>query len=131
MKEGRGAALSLEGVSFSYGATPVIHDLSLQVAPGEMVALVGASGCGKTTVLKLIAGLLAAGSGTIAMDGQSASATPVEKRRAGMVFQKPLLFPYLSVAENVGFSLKMRGAPGAEILSRVEEALAMVRLEGY
>ena len=96
-----------------------------------MVALVGASGCGKTTTLKLIAGLLNPGAGTISIDGQSMHGIPAEKRRAGMVFQKPLLFPYLSVEENVGFSLKMRGAPRPEIVDRVREALAMVRLEGY
>ncbi len=124
-------SLLLEGVSLSYGSTPVIRKLSLAVDAGEMVALVGASGCGKTTTLKLIAGLLNPGAGTIAIDGQVVNGIPAEKRRAGMVFQKPLLFPYLSVEENVGFSLKMRGAPRAEIVGRVREALAMVRLEGY
>jgi putative spermidine/putrescine transport system ATP-binding protein len=127
----QGAAVRLEGVSFSYGSTPVIHDLSLDAPAGEMIALLGDSGCGKTTILKLVAGLLSPGAGTIVMDGKSANAIPTEKRRVGMVFQKPLLFPYLSVEENVGFSLRMRGAGSSEIRNRVEEALAMVRLEGY
>jgi putative spermidine/putrescine transport system ATP-binding protein len=127
----QGAAVRLEGVSFSYGSTQVIHNLSLDAPAGEMIALLGDSGCGKTTILKLVAGLLSPGAGTITMDGKSANAIPTEKRRVGMVFQKPLLFPYLSVAENVGFSLRMRGAGPSEIRNRVEEALAMVRLEGY
>jgi len=127
----QGAAVRLEGVSFSYGSTQVIHNLSLDAPAGEMIALLGDSGCGKTTILKLVAGLLSPGAGTIAMDGKSANAIPTEKRRVGMVFQKPLLFPYLSVAENVGFSLRMRGAGSSEIRNRVEEALTMVRLEGY
>jgi ABC-type Fe3+/spermidine/putrescine transport system ATPase subunit len=126
-----GAALRLEGVNFSYGGTEVVHDLSLEVPAGEMVALLGDSGCGKTTILKLVAGLLSPSSGTIVIDGQSANAVPAERRRAAMVFQKPLLFPYLSVAENVGFSLKVRGTAAAEIRIRVEEALARVRLEGF
>jgi putative spermidine/putrescine transport system ATP-binding protein len=123
--------LHLQGVTFSYGSTVVIRNLSLDVKPGEMIALLGASGCGKTTLLKLIAGLLPSGPGTIAFDGEAMDGAPVEKRRAGMVFQKPLLFPYLSVEENVGFSLKMRGISRLEARDRVLEALATVRLEGY
>ncbi len=96
-----------------------------------MVALLGASGCGKTTALKLIAGLLRADAGIIAIDGEPVNGTPVEKRHAGVVFQKPLLFPYLSVEQNVGFSLRMRGASPSEIYDRVRDALAMVRLEGF
>jgi putative spermidine/putrescine transport system ATP-binding protein len=127
----QGAALSLRGVTFSYGSTVVIRNLSLDVEPGEMIALLGASGCGKTTLLKLIAGLLPSGPGTIAFDGEAMNGVPVEMRRTGMVFQKPLLFPYLSVEENVGFSLKMRGISRLEMSARVLEALATVRLEGY
>ena len=124
-------ALRLDGICLSYGETPVIRDLTLEVQAGEMIALLGASGCGKTTILKLIAGLLNPDSGVIAVDGQAVNDTPVEKRRTAMVFQKPLLFPYLSVEENVGFSLKMRGTGREETRRRVDEALAMVRLDGY
>ena len=131
MKEPQGAAVRLEGVNFSYGATEVIRNLWLDAPAGEMIALLGDSGCGKTTILKLVAGLLSPGAGIIVIDGQSANAIPAEKRRVGMVFQKPLLFPYLSVAENVGFSLKMRSVISSEIRNRVEEALVLVRLEGY
>ena len=131
MNEPRAASVRLEALSFSYGGAQVIRNLSLEVPAGEMIALVGDSGCGKTTILKLVAGLLRPDAGVISIDGQSANAVPAEKRRAGMVFQKPLLFPYLSVAENVGFSLKMRGANASEIRTRVDDTLAMVRLEGY
>jgi putative spermidine/putrescine transport system ATP-binding protein len=131
MNRPEGASLRLDGVCLSYGASPVIRSLSLEVGAGEMVALLGASGCGKTTTLKLIAGILRPDAGTIAIEGQPVNATPAEKRGAAMVFQKPLLFPYLSVSENVGFSLKMRGASQPEIQQRVREAMAMVRLAGY
>lgn len=127
----QGAALRLDGVTFSYGSTLVIRNLSLDIQPGEMIALLGASGCGKTTLLKLIAGLLPSGNGTISFDGEAMNDVPVEMRRAGMVFQKPLLFPYLSVEENVGFSLKMRGISRLEASDRILQALATVRLEGY
>jgi ABC-type Fe3+/spermidine/putrescine transport system ATPase subunit len=96
-----------------------------------MIALLGPSGCGKTTILKLIAGLLAPDHGTISMDGKTVNDAPAEKRNTAMVFQKPLLFPHMSVGENVGFSLRLRGVAAGEILDRVREALAMVRLEGF
>lgn len=131
MSASQGATLRLDGVSLSYGAVPIIRNLSLDVGAGEMVALLGASGCGKTTTLKLIAGLLRTDAGSISIDGAPVNGTPVEKRRAGVVFQKPLLFPYLSVEQNVGFSLRMRGASPSEIHKRVRDALAMVRLEGF
>ena len=124
-----GASLRLDGVGFTYdGKARVVDAFSLVVEPGEMVALLGASGCGKTTVLKLIAGLLSPIEGTISIAGSIVNGVPAEKRRAAMVFQKPLLFPYLSVGENVGFSLKFRGA---ESSARVCEALELVRLSGF
>ena len=127
-----GASLRLENIGFAYERhLPVVEDFSLLVEPGEMVALLGASGCGKTTVLKLIAGLLHPAVGTISIDGAIVNGIAAEKRRAAMVFQKPLLFPYLLVGENVGFSLKLKGAAGREVGARVSEALALVRLDGF
>lgn len=126
------ASLQLKNVNLAYGkGARVIRDLNLDLEPGEMLALLGASGCGKTTILKLIAGLLHPDSGTIQIDGQTVNGVVPELRRAAMVFQKPLLFPYLSVAENIGFSLKLRGATDSTIRDRVREALALVRLEGF
>jgi len=126
----------LDGVAFSYpgsypGSPNVVEDFSLHVEPGEMVALLGASGCGKTTILRLIAGLLAPDKGIIAVDGVSVNGVPAERRQTAMVFQKPLLFPHLSVGENVGFSLKLKHCPADEIRERVSEALAMVKLDGF
>ncbi len=116
------AALALEGVSAGYGRGRVIDGFSLAVERGELVALLGPSGSGKTTILKLVAGLMAPEAGDIRIDGQSMLGIPAERRSAAMVFQKPLLFPYLNVRENVAFGLKMRKAPDPEIRARGEGA---------
>ena len=127
-----GARLEMEGVSHRYGGdAPALEDLSLAVEPGELVALLGPSGCGKTTALKVVAGLLRPTSGDVRVGGRSIVGTPPERRQAAMVFQKPLLFPHMSVARNVGFGLKMRGAPKEEAGERVHEALRRVRMENF
>ncbi len=127
------ARLEFRDVSLRYGrnADPALKGLSLSVEPGELVALLGPSGCGKTTALKIVAGLLAPTSGDVLVDGRSTLRVPPEKRGAAMVFQKPLLFPHMSVEANVGFGLKMRGMPQGEIRARAHEALRRVRMEGY
>ena len=127
------ASLELQDVSLSYGrkAEPALKGLSLSVEPGELVALLGPSGCGKTTALKIIAGLLTPTSGDVLVDGRSILRVPPEKRGAAMVFQKPLLFPHMSVEANVGFGLRMRGMAQGEIEGRAREALRRVRMEGY
>ena len=107
---------------------PALDRLSLDLAPGTLTALLGPSGCGKTTVLRMIAGLLAPTAGDIALDGRSVLPDPPERRGTVMVFQNHLLFPHLSVAENVGFGLRMRGLPRAHIDARVARMLALVRL---
>ncbi|HEV2094519.1 MAG TPA: ABC transporter ATP-binding protein [Rubrobacter sp.] len=127
-----GARLELENVSHRYGrGAPALEDLSLAVKPGELVALLGPSGCGKTTALKVVAGLLRPTSGDVRVGGRSVVGTPPERREAAMVFQRPLLFPHMSVARNVGFGLKMRGAPKEEAGGKVHEALRRVRMEGF
>jgi len=127
-----GARLEMESVSHRYGEdAPALEDLSLAVEPGELVALLGPSGCGKTTALKVVAGLLRPTSGDVRVGGRSVVGTPPERREAAMVFQKPLLFPHMSVARNVGFGLKMRGAPREEAGGKVHEALRRVRMEGF
>lgn len=123
--------VKIEGVSARYGANEVLRELSLEIEAGELVTLLGPSGCGKTTLLKILAGLLEPSTGEILFNDLKIDGVPAERRGAVMVFQKPLLFPYLSVAENVAFGLKMRGAPAAEIRDRVGEALRWVQLEGY
>jgi ABC-type Fe3+/spermidine/putrescine transport system ATPase subunit len=126
------ARLELKEVSHRYGrGDPALSDLSLTVEPGELAALLGPSGCGKTTALKILAGLLSPASGDVLVDGDSVLATPPEKRRAAMVFQKPLLFPHMDVTGNVGFGLRMRGAPKDNSEQRVMEALEQVQMEGF
>ncbi len=108
----------------------VLHELSLALESGERQALLGPSGCGKTTTLRLIAGLLDPTAGDIRFDGRSVLNLPPERRGAVMVFQQHLLFPFMSVADNVGFGLRMRRTPRGEIRRRVAEALSLVQLTG-
>jgi ABC-type Fe3+/spermidine/putrescine transport system ATPase subunit len=116
--------------AYAGGSAPAVRGLSLDVRSGELVALLGPSGCGKTTTLKMIAGLAAPTSGDIAFDRRSVLALPPERREAAMVFQKPLLFPYMSVGDNIGFGLRMRCRPPDEIRSRVAQMLELVQLPG-
>ncbi len=109
---------------------PALDDLSLEVESGSLTALLGPSGCGKTTTMKLIAGLLEPTLGDILFDGRSILGVAPERRGAVMVFQNYLLFPYMTVAENVGFGLKMRRVDRATIDRRVAEMLELVRLPG-
>ncbi len=122
--------VSLQELTKVYpGATaPALDRLSLEIASGELTALLGPSGCGKTTTMKMIAGLLPVSSGEINFDGKSILREKPENRNVVMVFQNYLLFPYMSVADNIGFGLKMRKLPKDEIARRVAEILALVRL---
>src|SRR5207245_11106169 len=105
--------------------------LSVTIRRGEFIALLGPSGCGKSTALNCIAGLLSLSAGSIRLDDQRIDTLPPEKRGFGMVFQNYALFPHMSVRQNVGFGLRMRGVPGAEIDQRVARALEMVQLRGH
>ena len=109
-------------------ATPALDRLTLDVPSGELTALLGPSGCGKTTTMKMIAGLLAPTSGDITFDGRSILRDKPENRGVVMVFQNYLLFPYMSVADNVGFGLRMRKVPKDQIAARVAAMLALVKL---
>ena len=122
--------LTLENISKQYGETSAVRTLNLEVASGEMVALLGPSGCGKTTTMRMIAGLLAPDTGDIRFDGRSVLKTPAERRGAVMVFQKHLLFPHLSVVDNVAFGLKMRGVSRHERRRQAQAMLEHVRLDG-
>ena len=109
-------------------AAPALDRLNLDIPSGELTALLGPSGCGKTTAMKMIAGLLRPTAGDITFDGRSILRERPEDRGAVMVFQSHLLFPYMSVADNVGFGLRMRKAPRAEIAAQVAAMLKLVRL---
>lgn len=124
-------AIAVEALRIGYGQSRVLKGLSLDVKPGELLAVLGPSGCGKTTLLKAVAGLAAPEAGDIRFDGASQLGLPAEKRDVAMVFQRPLLFPHLTVMENVAFGLKMRGVVEAQRRARVYEALRMVRLEEF
>ena len=108
--------------------TPSLDRLTLDIASGELTALLGPSGCGKTTTMKMIAGLLEPSSGDITFDGRSILQDRPEDRGVVMVFQNYLLFPYMSVADNVGFGLRMRKVPRDQIAARVAGMLALVHL---
>jgi ABC-type Fe3+/spermidine/putrescine transport system ATPase subunit len=123
--------LRLERVTKRFGETTAVADLSLEVAPGELLTLLGPSGCGKTTTLRMIAGFESPTSGRILLDDQDLTRLPPQRRGFGMVFQNYALFPHLDVFENVAFGLKGKGTARAEIGRRVEEALALVDLQGY
>ncbi|MGI4943966.1 MAG: ABC transporter ATP-binding protein, partial [Janthinobacterium lividum] len=102
----------------------------LRVQPGEMVCLLGPSGCGKTTTLRIVAGFESLDAGRVQLAGMDVSRLPPERRDIGFMFQSYALFPHMTVAENVGFGLRMRRVPRARRAAAVEEALALVRLEG-
>ena len=124
------ASLRLERLAKRFGEVPAVEDLSLEVRDGELVSLLGPSGSGKTTTLRLIAGYEAPGGGEIYLEDRPIGQLPPERRNVGMVFQNYALFPHLSVFDNVAFGLRMRRIPPDELRGRVEEALALVRLEG-
>lgn len=107
---------------------PSLDDLSLEIRSGELTALLGPSGCGKTTTMKMIAGLLVPTAGDVLFDGRSILHAKPEHRGVVMVFQNYLLFPYMSVADNIGFGLKMRKIDKTEIDRRVSEMLELVKL---
>lgn len=109
-------------------AAPAVSDFSLDIPSGRLVAFLGPSGCGKTTTLRMITGLIEPSSGDVLFDGASVLRIPTEKRGAVMVFQNYLLFPYMTVGQNVGFGLKMRGVDKKQIDRRVQEMLELVQL---
>lgn len=123
--------LTLQNLTHVFGDVVAVNNLNLRVESGELIAFLGPSGSGKTTTLRMIAGLLAPTSGDVLFDGESVVNIPTEKRGAVMVFQKHLLFPTMSVAQNVGFGLRIAGVSRNEINRRVSEMLELVRLPGY
>ncbi|MBB4122602.1 ABC transporter ATP-binding protein [Martelella radicis] len=124
-------AVILNNVTAHYGTTQVLHGLNLSVGEGELVSLLGSSGCGKTTTLRLLAGFLQPTGGSISVAGRDVTGLPPHKRDAGIVFQNYALFPHLTVAENVGFGLKQRKVSSAEQRKRVAGMLERVGLSGF
>ncbi len=122
--------LVLEKLSIRYGRRPVIDEFSLKVADGEMVSILGPSGAGKTTILKAVAGLIEPVSGDIRLDGKSLTGLPPERRNTVMVFQKPLLFPFMNVGQNIAFGLRMKKMVRRQVQRAVEDILALTKLAG-
>ena len=124
--------LELKNIKKSF--TPgedVLDDICLTVARGEFVTLLGSSGCGKTTTLRIIAGLEQTDSGSVWINGQDVTKVPPDKRDVNTVFQNYALFPHMNVAENIGYGLKLRKVPRGEIKKKVAQMLELVQLEGY
>lgn len=116
---------------YAHQAAPALDGVSLEVGRGELVALLGPSGSGKSTLLKLVAGIERPDAGDVRMQGATLLKLPAHRRNAVLMFQRPYLFPFLSVAENIGFGLKMRGAGRATIADAVARMLALVELPGF
>lgn len=130
MNDSTGAAVDLRKVSRRFGEVTAVDTVDLSLRPAAMTALLGPSGCGKSTTLAIIAGLQSPDIGEVHIDGAAMSAVPAERRPVAMVFQKPLLFPHLDVAGNVGFGLRMRRLPRREIRARVGTVLEQMQLSG-
>ena len=123
--------IELKQVYKAFGATKVLQDFNLSFEKGKFTTLLGASGCGKTTILRLIAGLEDLDQGQILCDGKDISRLPPQQRGVGIVFQSYALFPHLTVGENVAFGLKMQETHSSDIAEKVSQALKMVELEGF
>jgi putative spermidine/putrescine transport system ATP-binding protein len=128
--DGAGAPVALQAISRSFGSVRALDQLTLDIAPGELVALLGPSGCGKTTALRIVAGFETADTGTVTVDGKDLSPVPAARRDMGMVFQSYSLFPNMTAIDNVGFGLRMRKQGAAARAKRAGELLDMVGLSG-
>ena len=123
--------LRLENITKQFGNTEVLQDINLDVAQGEFITLLGASGCGKTTTLRIIAGLETPDSGRVLLEGQDLTDAAPNKRNVNTVFQNYALFPHMTVAANIAYSLRLQKKPKAEIAKIVSEMLDMVQLTGF
>lgn len=123
-----GHSLTLDRITHSYGSFKAIKDVTLEIAGGEMVALLGPSGCGKTTLLRAIAGFIRPTQGRVVVDGRPVEHLPPNQRNVGIVFQNYALFPHMTVAENIAYGLEARRQPKAKIRQKVEEMVDLVQM---
>jgi putative spermidine/putrescine transport system ATP-binding protein len=127
---GLSAYLTIEGLTVRYGATAVLKDVSLGVDAGTFVALLGASGCGKTTLLRAISGFVQPSSGRVRLAGSDITDAPPEKRNTAMVFQSYALWPHMTVFQNMAYGLRLRRLSRAKTVAKIDELLALLHLEG-
>src|SRR5262245_21836769 len=124
------AYLKIENLSVGYGATTVLADLDLEIGKGEFVALLGSSGCGKTTLLRTIAGFARPFCGSVRVAGRDVTQMPPDRRKMALVFQSYALWPHMTVAQNIGYGLKLKNRSRLEIERRVEEMQKLLGLTG-
>jgi putative spermidine/putrescine transport system ATP-binding protein len=124
------ASVALQAVSKQFGRTPAVREVSFEIAEGELVVVLGASGCGKTTTLRMIAGFVEPSAGRVLIGGEDVTRVPPRLRNIGMVFQNYALFPNMSVAGNIAFGLRQRRVDAKIAAKRVAELLELVRLPG-
>ncbi|RMX03505.1 ABC transporter ATP-binding protein [Corticibacter populi] len=122
--------LTIKGLGKRFGDFVAVDQLDLEVERGEFVSLLGPSGCGKTTTLQMVAGFIEPSRGTVSVAGRDITRLRPEKRGMGIVFQSYALFPHMTVEQNIAFGLQMRGLTAAEQRQRIDETLALVRLQG-
>jgi len=126
-----GAAIQVRDLHVAYGGTAILHGVSLDFAPGTFTALLGSSGCGKTTLLRSLCGFVQVRSGSIMVGDRDVALLPPEKRGMAMVFQSYALWPHMTVLQNIGYGLKLRGISRSEIAAKAASLLAMLGLSGY
>ena len=124
-------SIKINGVGKRFGDFVALADINLDISSGQLTALLGPSGGGKSTLLRIIAGLELSDTGTVQIEGSDATHLPAQKRNVGFVFQHYAAFRHMSVAANVGFGLKIRKRPKKEIAAKVEELLALVHLSQF
>lgn len=124
-------SIQIDRVSREYGQVKALDNVSLDIKAGEFFTLLGSSGCGKSSLLKLIGGFDRQTSGRVAFDGKDVGDLPANKRPVNTVFQSLALFPHMSVAQNVGYGLRLKGLSGASLEARINDALGLVELSGF
>ena len=125
------STVEMIGIRKAFGESVALEDLTVSIDSGELICLLGPSGCGKTTALRILAGFERQDAGTVRVEGQDITGTPVEQRRFGMVFQDYSLFPNMTARENIEFGLRMQRKPAAERAAIVDRMVAVTRLEAH
>lgn len=128
---GKDKLLELKGISKSFGTTDVLRDIDLSIERGEFITFLGASGCGKTTTLRIIAGLEMPDKGQVILEGRDVTLLEPHQRDVNTVFQNYALFPHMNVEANIGYGLKIRKVPKNEIKEKVRKMLDLVQLSDY